>query len=308
MLETIVKRSSPLPAGAKMLIFGGGFSGQHIGALARGLGSKALCSRRSLEKEGADFIFNSSTKELPNERVLEETTHLLSCIPPGEDGKDPVLTYLKDKLKKLPLKWVGYLSTTGVYGDSQGAWVNELYTPKPKQLRSQRRLKCEKEWLESGLPVQILRLPGIYGPGRSALEIILSGKCKLVDKPGQIFSRVHIDDIAGATMHLIALSQKSINPKIINISDNLPSTNIDVLRYAGKLINYSLPNIEPFEIASKNMSAMALSFWKENRRVSNKLLCEKLNYSLIHSDYKSGLEECFLQLEKNKLLQNKINE
>ena len=298
MIETVVKHASSLPVGVKMLIFGGGFSGQHIKSLARRLGAKALCSRRSIDKKGADFVFNSTTLEIPSSDVLEGATHIISCIPPGKEGEDPVLTHLKEKLKNIPLQWVGYLSTTGVYGDSEGAWVNELNLPNPTQLRSKRRLECEKQWLNSGLPVQILRLPGIYGPGRSALESILSGKCRLVDKPGQIFSRIHIDDIAGAIVHLISLSKKGIHPEIINISDNLPSTNIDVLRYAAKIINFSLPDIEPFEIASKDMSPMALSFWQENRRVSNKLLCEDLNYSLIHPDYKAGLEECYLHLKK----------
>ncbi len=296
MNRTIVKQSSSLPSGMKMLIFGAGFSGQHVGSFARANGAKVLCSRRSLNKKGADFIFNSSNLEFPSAEVLEGTTHLLSCIPPGEDGGDPVLDHLEEKIKRLPLKWLGYLSTTGVYGDSEGAWVNEETSPKPKQLRSQRRLECEKKWINTNLPVQILRLPGIYGPGRSAFESILSGKCKLVDKPGQVFSRIHIDDIAGAAMHLISLSQKGIHPTVINIADNLPSTNIDVLRYAANLLNFSLPAIEPFESASKDMSEMALSFWQENRRVSNKLLCEDLNYSLIHPDYESGLRECFIHL------------
>ncbi len=281
-----------------MLILGGGFSGQHIAALARSLGAKVLCSRRCIKREGADFVFDSSTGELPSSEVFKGTTHLISCIPPDKNGEDPVLKHMEDQIKETRLQWVGYLSTTGVYGDSKGAWVNEKSPPRPNQLRSKRRLECEKRWLKTGLPVQILRLPGIYGPGRSALENILSGKCKLVDKAGQIFSRIHIDDIAGATIHLISLSKKGIHPKVINIADDLPSTNIDVLRYAAKLINFSLPDIEPFEIASKDMSAMALSFWQENRRISNELLCQDLEYSLIHKDYKSGLRECYLHLDK----------
>tara|TARA_Y100001968_G_scaffold333948_1_gene401682 strand:+ start:13772 stop:14671 length:900 start_codon:yes stop_codon:yes gene_type:complete len=299
MKQLLVKQFSSLSSGMKMLVFGGGYSGQCIASLARSLGVETLCSRRSIDKKGADFVFNSFTKEIPCSKTLEGTTHIISCIPPGENGKDPVLELLEERIKNMPLQWAGYLSTTGVYGDSQGAWVNEFTTPRPQQLRSKRRLQCEKEWLNTGIPVQILRLPGIYGPGRSALEIILSGKCRLVDKPGQVFSRIHVEDIAAATMHLIALSAKSFAPKIINISDNLPSTNIDVLKYGANLINFSLPNVEPFEIASKEMSPMALSFWQENRRVSNKFLCEKLNYSLIYPDFKAGLNNCFLNLNQN---------
>ncbi len=298
MLESVVKQSELFPPNSKMVIFGGGFSGQHIGAVARLLGAKVLCSRRSINAAGADFVFNSITRELPLKEVLSDATHLLSCIPPGSNGKDPVIELLEKEIKKIPLKWVGYLSTTGVYGDSKGKWVNESNPTYPKQPRSKRRLQCENEWQKSGLPIQILRLPGIYGPGRSALETVINGKCRLIYKPGQIFSRIHIDDIAGAIMHLISLSAKGNRPQIVNISDDLPTTNIDVLSYAAKLLKSSLPSIEPFDIASKTMSSMALSFWEENRRVSNKLLCKDLNYSLIHPNFRSGLEECSLILQK----------
>ena len=298
MLESVVKRSRRLPSNSKMLIFGGGFSGQHIASAARALGMEVLCSRRKPEKPGSDFIFNSETVELPSQEILYGTTHLLSCIPPDKNGKDPLIEQLGSTFQAIPLKWAGYLSTTGVYGDSKGQWVDESNTPQPKQLRSKRRLECEHEWEKSNLPLQILRLPGIYGPGRSSLETILNGKCRLIDKPGQIFSRVHVDDIAGAIMHLISLSEKGNRPKIINISDNLPSTSIEVLNYAGKLLKKSLPPTESFEIASETMSPMALSFWQENRRVNNRLLCEDLKYKLIHPDYQSGLKDCLYQLEK----------
>ena len=300
MLETFVKKSSPLPLKSKILIFGGGFSGQHIAKLGRKLGAEVLCSRRSKTKAKADFVFDSSTSQLPPKHIFNEVTHIISCIPPGKNGKDPVLEHLLEDLKKTSLKWIGYISTTGVYGDTQGKWVDESHCPKPEQSRSKRRFECENEWKRSGLPVQILRLPGIYGPGRSAIDSIINNKYRLIDKPGQIFSRIHIDDIAGSIMHLITLSEKNIRPNIINISDNLPSSNIDVLLYAAKLMNkISLPPIEPFEKASKEMSPMALSFWQENRKISNKLLCKDLNYSLIHPNYESGLKEYWLKLKNN---------
>ena len=140
MLTELVKRSPPLPTGSKLLVLGGGFSGQHVVALARALGSTAICSRRDINSPGADIAFDSATKLLPATKVLEGVTHLLSCIPPAADGKDPVLTCLGDQLKALPLQWVGYLSTTGVYGDRQGRWVTEIDHPQPQQARSKRRL------------------------------------------------------------------------------------------------------------------------------------------------------------------------
>jgi nucleoside-diphosphate-sugar epimerase len=194
---------------------------------------------------------------------------------------------------------VGYLSTTGVYGDSKGNWVNENTSPNPQQERSIRRLACEKQWIETKLPIQILRLPGIYGPGRSAFESLLNGTTKMIDKPGQVFSRIHVDDIAGSVLFLINLFFQGRTPSVVNIADNLPANNLDVLNFAAKIAKKSLPSTVPFEIAQKTMSPMALSFWQENRKVDNELLCKKLGYSLIYPDFRSGLKSCFSQLKIN---------
>ncbi len=299
MIEDIVKRFDPLPVKSKLIIFGGGFSGQHLASACKALGNKVLCSRRQEKSKGADFIFDSKNEEL-SKKILEDATHVLSCIPPSAEGKDPLLQKVKSQLLNAKnLKWIGYLSTTGVYGDSQGAWVNEKTTPKPKQPRSIRRLSCEKEWLETGLPLQILRLPGIYGPGRSAFESLLIGKNKMIDKPSQVFSRIHVDDIAGAILFLIDLASQGNRQTIINVADNLPTNNMEVLSYAATLVGKTLPKIEPFESASKSMSPIALSFWQENRRVSNELLCNELGYNLIHPDFRFGMKDCFKQLKMN---------
>ena len=296
MIESIVKQLDPMPAKSKLIIFGGGFSGQRIASVGRHFGVNVLCSRREKGSKGADFIFNNDIK-VPNE-VFEGATHVLSCIPPLLSGEDPVLKQLKTELlNSKKLKWVGYLSTTGVYGDTKGKWVNEDTSPNPQQERSIRRFSCEKQWLATKLPLQILRLPGIYGPGRSAFESLLSGTVKMVDKPGQVFSRVHVDDIAGAVLFLINLFSKGKNPEIVNVADNLPSNNLEVLAFAAKIAKKSLPSTIPFEIAKKSMSPMALSFWKENRKVDNKLLCKKLGYSLIYPDFKAGLKNCFSKLK-----------
>ena len=298
MIEDIVKRLDPLPPKSKLIIFGGGFSGQRIASVGRHLGVQVFCSRRQENSEGADFIFNSD-KEFSNE-IFEGATHVLSCIPPLSSGEDPVLLKLKTQLlNSRNLKWVGYLSTTGVYGDTKGEWVNENSSPNPQQKRSIRRLSCEKQWLETKLPIQILRLPGIYGPGRSAFESLLNGTTKMVDKPGQVFSRIHVDDIAGSVLFLINLFAKGKNPCVVNVADNLPTNNLEVIALAAKIAKKSLPSTVPFEIAKKTMSPMALSFWQENRKVDNKLLCKKLGYSLIYPDFKSGLKNCFSKLKIN---------
>ena len=294
MLTELVKRSAPLPAGSKLLVLGGGFSGQHVAALVKALGNTVLCSRRKINSPGADLAFDGASKLLPAQKALEGVTHLLSCIPPAADGTDPVLACLGDQLKTLPLQWVGYLSTTGVYGDCQGHWVTEADHPQPQQARSKRRLKCEQAWQASGLPLQVLRLPGIYGPGRSVLQSVNTGKSKMIYKPNQVFSRLHVDDLAGAILHMIHCAANRQRPVLINVADDKPTTKIELLRFAAKLLGKSLPEIESFEAAATHMSSMALSFWQENRRVSNQLLCKELGYSLIHPDYHSGLRDCFL--------------
>ncbi len=294
MLKDLVNRSLGLPKGSKLLIFGGGFSGQHVAALIRAQGGNVVCTRREIKKPGADCVFNSLTKEIPSKYFLKNATHILSCIPPDPNGGDPVLMNLMEELQDLPLQWVGYLSTTGVYGDTKGKWVSEEDPPNPTQPRSKRRLNCEKAWQSSGLPVQIIRLPGIYGPGRSALTAIKSGKGRIIDKPGQVFSRIHVDDIAGALLHLINLANQGEKPKIINFADNMPTANKEVQSFAAELLGIPMPPIEQFELASQNMSPMALSFWQENRRISNKMLCEVLKYKLIHPDYRSGLKDCLM--------------
>ena len=298
MILDLVKQLDPLPPKSKLIIFGGGFSGQRIASVGRHLGAKVLCSRRKKNSNGADFIFNTD-KDVSNE-IFDGATHILSCIPPLLSGEDPVLLKLKTQLlNSKKLKWVGYLSTTGVYGDTKGEWVNENTSPNPQQERSIRRFSCEKQWLETNLPVQILRLPGIYGPGRSAFESLLKGTTKMIDKPGQVFSRIHVDDIAGAVLFLINLYSQGKNPSVVNVADNLPTNNLEVIAYAAKIAKKSLPQPVPFEIAKETMSPMALSFWQENRKVDNKLLCKKLGYSLIYPDFKSGLKNCLSKLKIN---------
>ncbi len=298
MIQDIVKRLEPMPPNSKFIIFGGGYTGQRIAEAGRSLGAKILCSRRTKGSKGADFIFNTD-EELSNQ-IFEGATHVLSCIPPLPSGEDPVLKQLKTKLLNAKnLKWVGYLSTTGVYGDKKGAWVNEKTPPDPQQGRSIRRYSCENKWLETNLPIQIFRLPGIYGPGRSAFESLMNGTTKMIDKPGQVFSRIHVDDIAGAILFLINLYSQGNNPSLVNVADDLPSSNLEVIEFAAKIANKPLPSKLPFEIAKKTMSPMAKSFWEENRKVDNNFLCNQLGYSLIYPNFKTGLKHCFSKLKMN---------
>ncbi len=278
----------------KFLILGCGFSGNFFAKTIRQLGCTALTSSRSENKDLNSFIFDSENGIVPNNKIFDGVTHILSCIPPDKNGNDPVLKILKNKLTNLSLEWVGYLSTTGVYGNTKGDWVSEIDQPKPLQKRSQKRLNCEKEWIESGLPVQIFRLPGIYGPGRSTFEAIKNRKIRVISKKNQVFSRIHVADITNAIIYLLQNKDSLKFHQIINIADDEPCSQIEVIQYCYDLLSLRMPKPILFEEAKKELSPIAQSFWMENRRVSNKLLCKTLGYKLIYKNYKLGLKNCFL--------------
>ena len=278
----------------KFLVLGCGFSGSFFAKKIRQLGCTVLTSSRSEKKDPDSFVFNSESNMVPNKKIFDGVTHVLSCIPPDKNGNDPVLKILKNQLKSLSLEWAGYLSTTGVYGDTQGDWVSEIDKPNPVQKRSHTRLNCEKEWIESGLPAQIFRLPGIYGPGRSSFDAIKNKKIRVISKKGQVFSRIHVADITNAIIYLLQNKNSLKFCQIINIADDEPCSQIEVIQYCYDLLGLPMPKPILFEDAKKELSPIAQSFWIENRRVSNKLLCETLGYKLIYKNYKLGLKNCYL--------------
>ena len=288
--------ASTLTVKNKFLVFGGGFSGNYFAKSIRELGCIALTSSRKANNDPYSFIFNSEKDLIPKDSIFEGVTHILSCIPPDKTGKDPVLKRLKNQIKDLSIKWVGYLSTTGVYGNTYGNWVSEEDQPNPMQGRSRRRLNCEKEWIDSNLPIQIFRLPGIYGPGRSTLEAIKTKKIQVIHKDNQVFSRIHVADIANAIIYLIQHKNNLDFHPIINIADDEPCSQIEVIKYGYHLLGLKMPKKILFEEAKKDLSPMAKSFWIENRRVSNKLLCEKLGYKLIYKNYQLGLNNCLVSI------------
>ena len=292
----MIDLTSQLTSKNKFLVFGGGFSGDYFAKSVRKKGCIALTSSRSVHNDPHSFVFNSEKNEMPKDSIFEGVTHILSCIPPDKNGRDPVLKSLKNKIINLPIKWIGYLSTTGVYGNTYGNWVSEEDLPNPFQERSQRRLNCEKEWINSNLPIQIFRLPGIYGPGRSTLEAIKTKKIKVIDKENQVFSRIHVADIANAIIYLIQNKNNLDFHQIINIADDEPCSQIEVIKYGYQLLGLKMPKKILFEEAKKDLSPMAKSFWIENRRVSNKLLCEKLGYKLIYKNYQLGLNNCLISI------------
>ena len=288
----MINLASSLSFKNKFLIFGGGFSGKFFAQSIRKLGCKALTSSRSKVNDPETFYFDSEKNLIPDSKIFDGVTHILSCIPPDKNGKDPVLKVFRKKIKSLSIEWAGYLSTTGVYGNTDGDWVYEEDIPNPLQERSKRRLNCEKEWIDTNLPMQIFRLPGIYGPGRSSLEAIKNQKIRVIQKNNQVFSRVHVADITNAIIYLLNNKNKLDFYQIINIADDEPCSQIEVIKYGYELLGLKMPEPLSFEEIQADLSPIAKSFWLENRRVSNKLLCKKLGYKLVYKNYKKGLQNC----------------
>lgn len=224
---------------------------------------------------------------------LDDATHILISTPPNEEGC-PAFRAASDEIAKRreDIAWIGYLSTNGVYGDHGGAWVNETSALKPTTDRARRRIRAEADWAglaaAFALPLIIFRLPGIYGPGRSAFDTVRAGKAKRVYKEGQVFSRMHVDDIAAA---LAASMAKPRLHDLYNLADDEPAPPQDVVEYACKLLGVDPPPLTPLEDA--DLSDMAKSFYADNKRVSNKRIKEALGVKLQYPTYREGLEAIF---------------
>jgi nucleoside-diphosphate-sugar epimerase len=278
--------------GSRLLVIGGGYSGQRFAAAAVKRGARVWLTQRgeTAIAPPADspvqwLRFDSAAGQIPE--LPAQLSHVLVTIPPEADGRDAALEHLREPLGQHPLQWLGYLSTTGVYGDSQGDWVSESSPTCPTLPRSLARLHCEQRWLSSGLPVQAFRLPAIYGPGRCPFQQLQAGSARLVHKPGQVFCRIHVDDIVGALLHCLAMAPEQ-RPAVVNVSDDLPCPSSETLGFAAHLLGCKLPACKRFDTIAPELSAMALSFWADNRRVSNQLLCRRLGYALRYPSYREG--------------------
>ncbi len=276
-----------------ILIFGAGYSGKAFASAGRSGGGPIAGTTRSagnfaaLEAAGmTPLAFDGGVFSSDVVGVMAEATHVVMSIAPDEDG-DPVLRALAGNAAGLMprLAWVGYLSTVGVYGDHRGAWVDEASTCKPVSARSRRRLEAERHWLALGetlgVPVAVLRLSGIYGPGRNALVNLVEGTARRLIKKDQVFNRIHVADIAGALWHLAGRNLGGV----FNVTDDLPAPPQDVVTYAAELMGVPPPPEIPFETAE--LSPMARSFYGENKRVSNALL-RRCGYDLRHPDYRAA--------------------
>ncbi|AZB71692.1 SDR family oxidoreductase [Synechococcus elongatus] len=272
----------------KVLILGGGYTGQHLAQLLTEQAISVLATTRSgqwpLNLPCLTFDASTTPPLLPNPDILAGVTHVLSTIPPLSDGRDPVLATLLPTLQQLPLQWCGYLSTTGVYGDTQGAWVDEESPLQSTNRRSQQRIAIEAQWQASGLPAHIFRLPGIYGPGRSSFDRLRRGDNQRLLKPGHVFCRIHVDDIAAA----LWASMQHPNPgRVYNVSDDCPCEPALLIEEAARLMDLELPPAQPFDAVE--LSPMAASFWSECRRVRNDRLKQELGVQLRYPSYREGL-------------------
>lgn len=273
-----------------LLSFGHGYSARALSQLLQRVGGwRVIGTTRS--QDNANAVRDSGTEPLiwPGDDItpaLEAATHLLISTGPGEGG-DPVLSALKADIVRIAprLQWVGYLSTTGVYGDHQGGWVDEASPLTPTTRRGHLRQKAEAEWQAiPDLPLHIFRLAGIYGPGRGPFAKVRAGTARCIIKPGQVFSRIHVEDIA----QVLAASLGAPDPgAIYNVCDDDPAPPQDVLSHAADLLGVTRPESVAFEDAQ--MSPMARSFYAESKRVRNDRIKNDLGVDLRYPNYRDGL-------------------
>jgi nucleoside-diphosphate-sugar epimerase len=276
-----------------LFCFGLGYSAQALGRRLAAEGwaisgtSRAPESVAALTRAGFRTFLFDRDKPLPA-RALSGVTHVLSSVPPDGAG-DPVLATHGRDLTAIPrLCWFGYLSTTGVYGNRDGGWVDEISALLPTGERGRRRAAAEQRWLElcgeAGLPVHIFRLAAIYGPGRSPFAALRAGTARRIDKRGQVFSRIHVDDLAGV---LIASMRQPRPGAIYNVCDDDPAPPEAVVAYAARLLGVPAPPLVPLEAAG--LTPMARSFYDDNKRVANRLIKTELGATLRYPDFRAGL-------------------
>lgn len=271
----------------RLLIFGLGFCGRAVARLACAAGWEVVATSRS---PGHSPL--AGLRIVPFDRTGSEiaaATHVLATAAPGPDG-DPVLSRYGTELRWAPkVEWFGYLSTTGVYGDRQGAWVDETTEPAPTAERSRRRLAAELAWRDvaADRPLDIFRLAGIYGPGRSAFDDLRAGQARRVHRPGHAFGRIHVEDIAAGVMAAIARPPPGV--RVLNFTDDAPAESAVVTEEAATLLGVPPPPLVAFADAEPAMSEMGRSFWAENRRVRSAATQEMLGMRWQYPTYREGL-------------------
>jgi nucleoside-diphosphate-sugar epimerase len=284
----------------KLFCFGLGYAAQVLAQRLSAQGWLVAGTCRSEEQAGAlrsagfaAYIFDRDRPLVPDNHpvspeALEKTTHVLVSVPPDAEGDPVIARHWADLAALKDLRWLGYLSTTGVYGSRDGGWVDEASELHPTSERSRWRVAAEAAWDQlrqvEGLPAHIFRLAGIYGPDRSAFDALRDGTARRIDAGSQVFSRIHVDDIANA---LIASMAKPRPGAIYNVCDDQPAAQADVVAHAAKLLGVPPPPL--ISLAEANLSPMARSFYADNKRVSNALIKQELGVTLAYPDYRAGL-------------------
>lgn len=259
-----------------MLIFGMGYAASHLAERLRARGWDVVGTSRTPNEN--QIAFDDEAAVL---RAMAEATHIISTVPPSE-GQDPVLARYGAALALTPLQWIGYLSSTGVYGDVGGAWVDESA---PIKGRRPDRNAADLAWQYLRPDMRVFRLPGIYGPQRNILERLREGRAHRIALPDQVFSRVHVDDIASG---VIASFRGPAG--VYNLADDLPCHQNKLVEYGAELLDLETPPLQSLEQA--NLSPAALAFYRENRRVANGRAKRLLGWNPRYADYRQGLNAC----------------
>jgi nucleoside-diphosphate-sugar epimerase len=265
----------------RLLVFGPGYTA------ARFLAALPEAETTIVRSRTAPDVLTLDSPSL--HEAIAGATHILSSVPPAsEDGADPVLAAHGATLAAAPARWIGYLSSTGVYGNAGGAWVDETA---PVLGRRAGRLAADQAWAALHPAVRVFRLPGIYGPGRSALDRLRHGPVARIDKPGHVFSRIHVDDIVAALL----ASMAGGTPGIYNISDDAPAPGEVVTAHAARLLGLREPPLQSLETA--NLSPMGRAFYAECRRVANGKMKRELGLELRYPSYVEGLAACLSEMQ-----------
>ncbi len=280
----------------RLLCFGLGFSAHVLAHRLLAEGWSVIGTTRSPDKaqrlaaQGIEPVLFDGQTPLAA-RVFDGVSHILSSIAPGPDG-DPVLNHHRHTMAGAMtgamngVRWIGYLSTTGVYGNHDGGWVDEDTPATPDLPRSIRRLEAERGWQALSPAAHIFRLAGIYGPGRSVVDNVAAGTAHRIIKPGHVFSRIHVEDIASVVQASMA---RPAPGRLYNVCDDEPAEPADVVTYAAAMMGLPLPPAIPFAEAAGVLSPMALSFYADNRRVRNERIKTELGVTLAYPTYRQGL-------------------
>jgi nucleoside-diphosphate-sugar epimerase len=272
-----------------LLSLGHGYTARAFGRRLIAQGWRVIGTTRSedaaaeMRAEGAEPVIWPPADPVA---LAAEATHVLASAAPGRDGIDPVLAVMQGALtaRRGAIQWAGYLSTTAVYGDTGGAWVDETAPLAPSTARGHARVAAEAAWSALGLPLHIFRLAGIYGPGRGPFQKVRDGQARRVIKPGQVFGRIHVDDIATVLEASLARPRPGA---AYNVCDDLPAPPEDVIAEAATLLGLPIPPAVDF--ADAEMTPMARSFYAECKRTSNRLLHDELGVALAYPSYREGL-------------------